>query len=420
MPLCRNENPPLWAVFHIELDIMHRPPEPEAKYGSVKCVFCGDSPVSHISSYINETLLILFHAAVSKIGLERIVRWIDPVTEFSARSFIKISRLFSLITISENPETIASLRSRLIFDEAVRRNIPIHHFFFMGKPVDWFEAYVRGRWHCFPSIPLPPELARDPFELIDDKYRLKQELAKARIAVPISFSATTISSAVNAFKKIAAPVIVKPRTGSRGRHTTVFITKEKELIEAFRCARKLNQFVLIEEYLTGSVCRATLVNGTLRGFLKGDSPYVIGNGTSSIQELIAEKNKTRHSRVAEVLIRPELTMFTRRQGYELDDVLPKGTVLPVLSRTGRLFGGSTREMCSEIHSKLVEKLEQAARVAGGTVIGFDVITPDPTKDPDTVHWGIIEGNSVPFIDLHDFALEGKPANVAQYIWDLWK
>ena len=102
----------------------------------------------------------------------------------------------------------------------------------MGKPVDWFEAYVRGRWHCFPSIPLPPELARDPFELIDDKYRLKQELAKARIAVPISFSATTISSAVNAFKKIAAPVIVKPRTGSRGRHTTVFITKEKELIEA--------------------------------------------------------------------------------------------------------------------------------------------------------------------------------------------
>jgi hypothetical protein len=42
------------------------------------------------------------------------------------------------------------------------------------------------------------------------------------------------------------------------------------------------------------------------------------------------------------------------------------------------------------------------------------------NDPDMQHWGIIECNSLPFINLHHFPIEGNPENVASKIWDLWK
>ena len=53
------------------------------------------------------------------------------------------------------------------------------------------------------------------------------------------------------------------------------------------------------------------------------------------------------------------------------------------------------------------------------VVGFDLIMEDPTEDPETQRIGIIECNSLPFIDLHYFALEGPVINLAENVWDLW-
>jgi hypothetical protein len=52
------------------------------------------------------------------------------------------------------------------------------------------------------------------------------------------------------------------------------------------------------------------------------------------------------------------------------------------------------------------------------ILGFDFITPSVEVDPDTVRWGIIECNSVPFINLHHDPLIGDPVNVAAKVWDL--
>ncbi len=62
-------------------------------------------------------------------------------------------------------------------------------------------------------------------------------------------------------------------------------------------------------------------------------------------------------------------------------------------------------------------LEKAARVVDDPVLGFDFISLDITRDPDTVRWGIIECNAMPFINLHHDPLEGKPVNVAGLLWD---
>jgi hypothetical protein len=45
---------------------------------------------------------------------------------------------------------------------------------------------------------------------------------------------------------------------------------------------------------------------------------------------------------------------------------------------------------------------------------------NPQDDPNNQKWGIIEANSLPFIDLHYWPLYGEPVNIASYVWDLWE
>lgn len=215
------------------------------------------------------------------------------------------------------------------------------------------------------------------------------------------------------------PVIVKPRRGSRGRHTTTRIETLEELRTAYDLAREIAREVVIEEHFFGSVCRATVVGGKLVGFFRADPPQVVGDGVHTIGELIIEKNRTRHERLGEVLITDDLISFIARAGYSLTDVLPRDVVLDLSAKTGRFYGGHTREMLPEVHLKMHEIFAKAAGVTRAPVAGFDLIINNPENDPDTERWGIIECNSLPFIDLHFYALHGEPIDVAKHIWDLW-
>jgi D-alanine-D-alanine ligase-like ATP-grasp enzyme len=163
-----------------------------------------------------------------------------------------------------------------------------------------------------------------------------------------------------------------------------------------------------------------VVNNVLVGFFKADPPFVVGDRKKSIKDLILEKNKNRDEKISEILIDEELLSFIKRQSYTIDSVLPSGVMIYLLAKTGRFYGGYTKEMINEIHPKIHDIFSKASKFVSVPVAGFDFIIEDPTKDPSLQRCGIIECNSLPFIDLHYYPFEGKPVNVAKYIWDLWE
>ena len=176
----------------------------------------------------------------------------------------------------------------------------------------------------------------------------------------------------------------------------------------------------MQEHLFGSVYRATVIQNCLVGFFRADPPQITGDGINTIEKLIANKNLKHNDKISSIRINADLIKFIERQGYTMASILEKDKTINLSAKTGRMYGGYTEEMLPKVHPKMHAIFAKAGSIVDAPIIGFDLIIEDPTLDPDTQRWGIIECNSLPFVDLHYFALEGKPVNLAENIWDLWK
>lgn len=391
--------------------------EPKIKIS--KCAYCGDAPVNHRLTYIDNLLASIINSNLfgSTRNAPKVFRTFAnyvPVLLFRTLIFFRLAHL------SDDIEKASSFRSRIIWEEANRRGIKMQQVILGKRPIDWYRASMNGKNIYFESIPIQPEYL-DLKKDWDNKVVLKKELKKNSIPVPEFFRIGMFNSKSleYIFHKFEKPVIVKPAVGSRARHTSTNINSIEDFKKAVALAKQLNPSVVVESHLSGNVCRATVVGGKLAGFYRAENVAVIGDGKSTIMELINKKDEERPDRVEKVHITDELISHIKRSGFELGSILGKGEELELSHRFGRLFGGQTREMVESVHPSFIEFFEKAANVVDLSVVGFDCIVEDPEKPADSQRWGIIECNTLPFIDLHYYALVGKPKNIAGMVWDLW-
>ncbi|MEK7460023.1 MAG: ATP-grasp domain-containing protein [Patescibacteria group bacterium] len=383
------------------------------------CSACGNSGVNHrllfISNSVDETLGKFGNVFSSFLYTERL----RGLSVFIERRLFDLFRLAGALRFNINIEKVGSGRSKLVWEEAQKRGIEMEQLVFFGKYLEHYRAKIKGRVYYFQSLPIPPWLPQKGYEWVGDKYILAKKLRLAGIPTPSTKIISSISNARSAFEILNKPLIIKPKSGSRGRHTTTNIRNKEELENAFSLARQISPVMVLQEHLFGSVYRATVVNNKLVGFFRADPPQIEGDGIKNISALIFDKNCKRNEKLNEVCIDDNLINFIKRQEYNLESILPLGVIIDLSAKTGRFYGGYTKEMLPEVHPKMHDIFKKASEVVSAPVLGFDLIILDPTQDPDTQVWGIIECNSLPFIDLHYFALEGTPINVSKHVWDLW-
>lgn len=383
------------------------------------CSACGTSPVNHRVARFFNIVDEVIEKTIKKFFLSLRLPYENILVD---QTFVWLTQIFyilGLVRYSSDNKKALSGRSELIWEEALRREIPMEQIVFCGKHIEQYRAYLNGRWFYFTSLPIPPWLPQKDYDWADDKLVFADWAETAELPVPKVRLVTSWESAQDAFNELAKPVIIKPRLGSRGRHTTTNISTLSDLRTAYNLACEIARELVIEEHLFGSVCRATVIDGKLVGFFSANPPKIHGDGSHTVSELIAEKNKTRDELLGAVEITEDLTSFIARRGYTLDSVLSEGVSLDLSAKTGRFYGGHTKEMLPDIHPKMHAIFEKAGALINAPVIGIDLITVDPTIDPDTVRWGIIECNSLPFIDLHYYAYEGERIDLAKNVWDLW-
>jgi D-alanine-D-alanine ligase-like ATP-grasp enzyme len=386
-----------------------------------KCEYCGNNPVPHFLQWSSESMVIVMtplNRWMARTGLVRVTaELLDSFFSFWWWLFER----FGLARFHEDRKTWSIERAQVLWEEAEARGIKMKGAILFGRHVDYYCATLgNGTKMYFTGLPRPEESRNSEIEFwVDDKGVLKDKLTAAGVPVSPGGNYSDFDSLVKRFRELQKPVIIKPRLGSRGRHTTTHIYTEDELKHAFKVAKQLCHWVIMEEHLNGDVFRGTVIGGKLAGVLGGSPPRITGDGVHTIQELVKAKNAANaDQRVKPIRILDSTEEFLARQNMTLNTVLPAGTTIDMTEKVGISYGGSSYEITEETHPEIKKALEEAAAVIGDPLLGFDFIIDDVRTSPQGKRWGIIECNGMPFINLHHHPLIGQPNNVARHVWDL--
>jgi D-alanine-D-alanine ligase-like ATP-grasp enzyme len=388
------------------------------------CPDCGNAPVNHLfkkTSIFLDAVMAPFSNAVDWLWYVASPVSI-PILYFSVPRIAKVLAVVKLGKIIIAPDIHTGSRARCIWEEAQKRGISMWEFRFLGMSQETFIATYRDKTIIFTSLPQPGDRLPLSLSWLDNKSILHTHFEKAGIPMAKTGTAFSWKTAQQIFERLQPPVIVKPHIGSRSRHTTTHITTLEGLEIAFKKAKQLSPWVIIEEELIGVVYRGTVIDGKVVGVLRREPPCVIGDGTHTISQLVTIENKRpeRHGPIFHTIVldENELGIELHRQGVTMDSIPEAGRLITLAQKSSRGLGGGATNVTEQTHSETIAVLEKSAHVLETTLVGIDFIVPDITKSillQDRA--GVIECNSMPFIDLHLFPLVGKPINTPGALWD---
>lgn len=386
----------------------------------VYCPDCGPATVSHAVERWNVRADSFFEYLGTPA--EFVWRRVRPGIAYLrpgrlAPAFFGMSATLGLGRIIKTPDEVTTDRTRVLWEEAARRGITMQEFRPFGLPRNIYFASYRGDTRVFDGLPRPRLADEASQDWMDDKGMILGKFNAAGVPVPRGGAAKTLGQAEALFHSIGGPVIVKPAIGSRSRHTYIHITELGTLRSAFLKAKELSPRVIVEEELSGFVFRITLVGGTLAGVMRREPPHVMGDGRHTLQQLIAEENKNpaRQGPIFHMLDVDQEMLA--KQKLSFDSVPPKNTMVVLHPKVSRSFGASTTEI-TDIHPDNAALFLKIADVLNDPLVGIDFMIDDMARSWHEQKCGVIECNSLPFIDLHHYPLKGPARNVAGMVWDL--
>jgi len=264
-------------------------------------------------------------------------------------------------------------------------------------------------------------------ELACDKEGTKKTLRDAGIPVPRGTLIHYLDELQEAIDEVGGyPIVIKPLDGNHGRGITIDINSWEEAKEAYDAATTASKTrsVIIERYYKGRDHRVLVVNGKLIAVAERVPAHAIGNGRSTIQELIDETNRdpNRGDGHDNVLTRIQVDRISmqilERKGYDLDTVLKDGEICYLRYTANLSTGGIAIDRTDEIHPENLWMAERVAKMIGLDICGIDVVTSDisqPLRDNDGV---IVEVNAAPGFRMHVCPSQGLPRNVAAPVMEM--
>jgi cyanophycin synthetase len=261
-------------------------------------------------------------------------------------------------------------------------------------------------------------------EIADEKFRTKELLSKAGIPTPEGFLVESLEEAARAAEDLGYPVAVKPEVGNHGRGITACVSDLGELETAFISACRICDSVIVERNLTGLDFRVLIIDGSLVAAALREPAYVLGDGTSSIGQLVDEVNKdprrgTGHERVLTAINVDHMTeRLLSFQGYQVDNVLSAGEKLYLKSTANLSTGGTARDVTDDVHPDVRLMCERVARIIGMDCMGIDIVAPGLDQPLPSGSAGIVEVNAAPGFRMHMAPSEGTARNVAKPFVDM--
>ena len=261
-------------------------------------------------------------------------------------------------------------------------------------------------------------------EIAQEKFRTKQLLRQAGIPAPAGEVVDDLRDALRVAEDLGFPVAVKPEVGNHGHGITACVAAASDMELAFLSAQKICRPVVVERSLTGFDFRLLIIDGRLVAAAQREPAHVIGDGKSTIKELIDIVNQDPrrgfgHERMLTRIVIDDMThRLLAMRDYSVDTVLPASERLHVKSTANLSTGGTSRDVTDQVHPDVRFMCERIARIVGLDCIGIDIVAPTLDQPLNAESAGVVEVNAAPGFRMHLNPTEGTPRNVAAPFVDM--
>lgn len=270
-------------------------------------------------------------------------------------------------------------------------------------------------------------VAKEAVNICVNKHRTKEYLDASNVPTPKGFEYKGEIENDEIVKKIkqdislSFPLVIKPTDGTGGKGVIANIRNIKEFEENLNYVRDTLGYknVIVEEHFHGEDYRVYVVGNEAVAATKRISPNVIGDGVSTIADLIKEKNNQRKEmklyKSSLIKVGEELKRFLQSNGLSLDSIPKVGERVYVMSKNNVTAGGDPVDATDDLFPEAKEIAVRALKAIPGLPQGgVDLMVNHETKEAT-----VIEINSRAHIRLNLFPLEGKGRDIPKAIVDYY-
>ncbi len=200
--------------------------------------------------------------------------------------------------------------------------------------------------------------------------------------------------------------VVKPAAGTgAGAGVTTGITTRRQLFKSAMRAAAYGPELLIEEQIPGHNVRLLFLDGCLLDAVQRQAPSVVGDGRSTIGQLVQDANRERRdrgTRVAQVFLKHDLDMKTTlaEQGLSWRDTPNSGQSVRLKTVINDNAAADNVSVGHLLCDQLIQTGRRAARAMGIRLAGVDIVTTDLTVDLSATNGVILEINTAPGLYIH--------------------
>lgn len=258
--------------------------------------------------------------------------------------------------------------------------------------------------------------------IASDKDLTKSLLKSCGVPVPEGCLVDSPEDAWEAAQDIGLPVVVKPYDGNHGRGVSLDLNNREDIIAAYHLANRKGGGVLVEQFIQGNEHRLLVVGKRVIAAARGETASVIGDGKSSIIELVnAQINSDPRRGEGEEFPLNIISLETGCAEVELElqrlNLTPQSIPAAGQSVLIQRNGNVAFDVTDQMHPSVAAMAALAARVVGLDIAGVDLVVGDISRPLEEQRGAIIEVNASPGLLAHIKPASGQAQPVGAAIVD---
>ena len=256
--------------------------------------------------------------------------------------------------------------------------------------------------------------------IMENKLVTKDILRENNIRVPKGKDYDNIDEAKKDFRLFKdEKIVIKPKSTNFGLGISIFPGEysREDYDKAVEIAFREDSSILIEEFMTGKEYRFLVIGEEVVGILHREPANVIGNGESTIEELVFEKNKDPlrgkgyKTPLEKIKLGEIEEMFLKNQGLSFKSIPKNGEKIYLRENSNISTGGDSIDFTDKIHPSYKEVALKSAKAVKALIDNIE-------EEAKEKNHGIIELNFNPAIHIHCFPYKGENRKAGEKILDL--